>query len=394
MAAIWLCPMATTAQKKVISQAQTYIKSGKELDKAERLMSTLLADSAHHGNIKIRLLLYEAVQKQYEQGNEKLFLQQQYDTAQIFIATYKMFRIATDIDSLDAIPDKKGRVKFKYRQRNAYYLNIIRSNLFNGGMFFSGKSDYARAYDFYKAYIDCTTNPLFGSYEYGKHDRLLPRAASKAMYCGYKMKRPEYTLRYMDLALQDYEKLPFVYQYLADTYLLGQDSVRYVTALKKGFALSPDFPYFLPRLIDYYEKEGKSDSVIVVIDQALAIDSTNQVYRLAKSTALLNAGEYEKTIGICESLLAENDSLPDAHLNLGLAYFNQAVELDKQSKKTKATQRKIRDLYEKSRPWMEAYRTFMPDKQQLWLPILYTVYLNLNMGKEFDEMESLRNKTR
>ena len=41
------------AQKKEISQAQTYVKTGKNLDKAETSMRKLLADSANHANIKI-----------------------------------------------------------------------------------------------------------------------------------------------------------------------------------------------------------------------------------------------------------------------------------------------------------------------------------------------------
>ena len=45
--------VAAVAQKKAINQAQTYIKSGKNLDKAEKLMEDLLKDSLHRENIKI-----------------------------------------------------------------------------------------------------------------------------------------------------------------------------------------------------------------------------------------------------------------------------------------------------------------------------------------------------
>jgi hypothetical protein len=31
-----------------------------------------------------------------------------------------------------------------------------------------------------------------------------------------------------------------------------------------------------------------------------------------------------------------------------------------------------------------------PEQQTKWLPALYTIYFNLNMGKEFDEIEQLR----
>lgn len=119
-------PLALAAQKKVIAQAEIYLKSGKELPKAEKLLADLLADSANQRNMKIRLLLFDAVRKQYEQGNEKLFLRQKYDTTSLFIATKKMFYIAEGIDSIDASPDKHGRTRLKYRKKNGEYLQDIR----------------------------------------------------------------------------------------------------------------------------------------------------------------------------------------------------------------------------------------------------------------------------
>ena len=76
---------AAVAQKKQIAQAKTYIKSGKELDKAENMMTTLLKDSANMNNEKIHLTLFDAIRAQYEQVNEKMYLKQPVDTAQLFV---------------------------------------------------------------------------------------------------------------------------------------------------------------------------------------------------------------------------------------------------------------------------------------------------------------------
>lgn len=119
------------AQRKEMSQARSYIKSGKELEKAEKMMTELLAkDSVCRTNPKIYLLLYQALQKQYEVGNEKLYLKQKYDTAAIFNLTKRMFTVLETLDSVDAIPDKKGRVVLEYRRKHASELNTLRPNLF------------------------------------------------------------------------------------------------------------------------------------------------------------------------------------------------------------------------------------------------------------------------
>lgn len=68
------------AQKKEISQAKSAIKAGNAVE-AEASMRKLLADSAHRQNEKIWLVLFDAVKKQYEDVNEKMYLKQSTDTA-------------------------------------------------------------------------------------------------------------------------------------------------------------------------------------------------------------------------------------------------------------------------------------------------------------------------
>ena len=61
------------AQKKELSQARSYIKSGKDYDKAEKLMTDLLAkDSLSRQNKKVYATWYESVLGQYQQINEKI----------------------------------------------------------------------------------------------------------------------------------------------------------------------------------------------------------------------------------------------------------------------------------------------------------------------------------
>ena len=99
------CLMATMAmaQRKELSQARTYIKSGKDFDKAEKLMTDLLEkDEENKTNEKIYLTWFQAVTKQYEAANEKLYLKQKYDTAAFFNLTRRLYAIAETLDTLDA----------------------------------------------------------------------------------------------------------------------------------------------------------------------------------------------------------------------------------------------------------------------------------------------------
>ncbi len=379
------------AQKKQITQARDYIKSGNNLDKAEKLMADLLADSANRTNMKIWTTRFEAVKAQYDQGNEKLYLKQQYDTAALFNATYKMFSVLEQMDSVDAMPDGKGVVKLKYRKGHAEYLNTYRPNLYNGGAYFINKKNYSRAFDFFDAYIDCAHQPLFTDYAYQENDKNIPQAAYWASYCGYKENNVAKTGKYLDLAMGDSTKRDFLLQFKCEMLKQKGDTAGYVNALREGFESYPTFPFFFPHLIDYYSERDMQDAAMAVVNRALAIDSTDTLYRFTKSTVLLNTGKYDACIEICKHLLAENDSLSDAYFNLGLAYFNKAIELDKVAQSA-AVRKKITENYTKSRPYMERYRQLAPDQKQKWASVLYTIYLNLNMGKEFDEIDRLLKK--
>lgn len=387
---VFIClPLIAWGQKKTMTQVKDYIKSGKNLDKAEKLMTDLLNDSSSRGNEKIWLLLFESQRKQYDQGNEKLYLKEKYDTTALFLVGKRMFDTLEGLDSLDRLPDARGKVKLKYRDRSAELLNIYRPNLFNGGVFFMKKHDFSRAYDFFDTYINSAVKPMFARYQYAERDKRLPEAAYWASYCGYKLEKPQLTLRHTYQALKDSVHLPYILQYLAETYKLEKDTARYVQTLKDGFSKYPKFPFFFPRLIDYYSHIGAYDEAMKSCDEALQTDSVNTLFRYAKSSLLLTMGRYKQSFAISKALIAENDTLADAYLNAGLALFDQAVELDKKTQSGSKKYNQILELYRKAMPYLEKYRAMAPDQKDKWALPLYTIYLNLNMGKQFDEIDKL-----
>ena len=387
---VFIClPLIAWGQKKTMTQVKDYIKSGKNLDKAEKLMTDLLNDSSSRGNEKVWLLLFESQRKQYDQGNEKLYLKEKYDTTALFLVGKRMFDTLEGLDSLDRLPDARGKVKLKYRDRSAELLNIYRPNLFNSGVFFMKKHDFSRAYDFFDTYINSAVKPMFARYQYAERDKRLPEAAYWASYCGYKLEKPQLTLRHTYQALKDSVHLPYMLQYLAETYKLEKDTARYVQTLKDGFSKYPKFPFFFPRLIDYYSHIGAYDEAMKSCDEALQTDSVNTLFRYAKSSLLLTMGRYKQSFAISKALIAENDTLADAYLNAGLALFDQAVELDKKTQSGSKKYNQILELYRKAMPYLEKYRAMAPDQKDKWALPLYTIYLNLNMGKQFDEIDKL-----
>lgn len=389
---LFFSPVQVEAQKKELAQAKEWIKKGQNLDKAQQSMEKLLEDSANQNNEKIYSMLFESLKAQYEQGNEKLYLRQKYDTATLFDTALRMFQVVERLDSLDMQPDSKGRVKLKYRHDNAHYLNTLRPNLFNGGLFNIKKQKFAQAYKFFEAYIDCVRQPLFSSYHYDENSKWMAQASYWAVYCGYKMQDPKATLRHTYQALKDTTHYCLMLQYLADTYKMEQDTARYLSTLREGFKKYPKFPFFFPRLLSFYQNNKRWDDALALTDTAMTIDSTSHVFIFARSTVLLNTGRYEESLALCDTLLARGDTLSDIYLNAGLAWFNQAVEIDKNITTSRKMRNKILTCYKNALPYLEAFRKKRPEEESGWLLPLYTIYLNLNMGKEFDEIDQILRK--
>ncbi len=364
------------AQRKELSQARTFIKN-KKFDDADKLVSPLLKDSANRQNKRVWDALYDIVHGKYAQANERLYLKQKQDTAAFFALARRMVSVAETLDSLTD-DDRKSHSAEQH---------VHRVNLFNGGIYYVRKSKWQDAYDFMEAYIDCARQPLFEAYHYDSLDQRMPQAAYWATYSGYMLHDPVLTLRHCHLALRDSSKADFTLQFIAEARLWLKDQELYLQTLQEGFRRYPLFPYFFPRLFDVYTSRGEYERALAVADSALAVSDSSQLFLFAKSTTLLAMGRYAESIKIGEKLIGLNDSLPEPYFNVGTAYINIADRLD-----TKKERKLVKQAYQKAMPFMERYRELMPGEKQKWGPALYRIYLNLNMGRQFDEIDRLLRK--
>lgn len=372
------------AQRKELSQARSYIKSRKNYDKAEQLMTGLLADSAMRSDKRIYQVWFEAVKGQFDQANERLYLKQRQDTAAFFELNRRLFTIAESLDSIDARPDKKGRVSPDYRQKHATMLNGHRPNLFNGGTYHIRKGNWQKGYELFDAYIDCAQQPLFTNYDLATADKRLPEAAYWATYCGFRLNDPARTLHHCQMALLDTLHADFTMQFMAEAYKGKSDTIAYVSTLEQGFSRYPQNPYFFPRLIDIYTEKARFNEALAIIDTALSKCDTCELFLFAKSATLLRLNRWEESLAYSQRIIMQNDTLPEPYFNAAMASINLADSLNDRRERSQA-----KSYYQRARTYMEFYRQLMPGEQKKWAPVLYRIYLNLNLGRQFDEIDRL-----
>ena len=139
--------------------------------------------------------------------------------------------------------------------------------------------------------------------------------------------------------------------------------------------------------MDAYTAKGNYEQALSVVDEALKADSLSELYLFAKSTMLLNLGRYAECLDISKRIIALNDQMADAYYNAGTACLNIVLKMDSRRHK-----KQIRKMYQKAQPYMETYRQLAPEAKDKWGPALYRIYFNLNLGKQFDEIDRLLKK--
>ena len=159
--------------------------------------------------------------------------------------------------------------------------------------------------------------------------------------------------------------------------------------MKGGFESSPEHVNFYPRLLDFYNSRQRYDEALELSEEALTHNGQSQLFLFGKSMVLLNMGRNEECLAISDSLIKMNPDFNEPYFNAGTALLNQVLPLERNRR---ANRKKITALYTKARPYMERYRQLAPRQQDKWAPALYKIYLNLNMGKQFDEIDKLLKK--
>lgn len=386
-----ITPCLTLAQKtkvrnirQELSQARSYIKSKKNYDKAEQLMTRLLADTTLRHDKRIYLLWLDAVKGQYDQANERLYLNQRQDTAAFFALTRRMFTIAETLDSIEAQPNAKGKVKIEHRQKNSAMLSTYRPNLYNAGTYHLRKAEWQKGYDYMDTYIDCARQPLFEQQQYSTYDTRLADAAYWATYCAYRTGNAEQTLKHAEMALKDSIHTDFTLQFTCEAYLWKNDTLAYENTMLKGFRHNPYYTYFFPRLIELYNSNGRFNEALALADSALAVCDSCMLFLFAKSSTLLRIGEWQKSLQYSQRIIMLNDSMPDTYINAGTACVNIADIMKNSNDRQQAI-----SYYQRARTYIEYYRQLMPNEQEKWAPLLYRIYLNLNLGRQFDEIDRL-----
>lgn len=375
----------TRQLKADMDAARTAVKKSKDLEKYEKVIRNYLNDSLYSDRKDLHLLLLDLLQKQYAIGNEKMYLNQTVDTASISKINKSLFIAAEIFDSLDARPNSKGVSSPSYRKKHAQLLTPFRANLLKGGIYFLSHKDYQEAWNVLTTYLNAPKQPLFSETpQDSTHNNF---AAFLAVIAASRLNNLDKAEIYAEEALLYTPRRELTLKRLSTLAFDNSKSEKYIHYIKEGFKYYPESDYFFPRLIDYYVDKKDYITPMNYTDEALKKDSLNPLFLIAKHNILMSIGKYDEAMKYGKQVLLLDVDNPIVNYNIGYIYYIKAQEVNKDySKSLRQRTKDAQKYYTLCKPFMEKYRKLKPQADTQWKPILYDVYLNLNMGKEFTEL--------
>jgi len=383
----------------VLRQAKEAIKKKQNL---EQTAKTLLEEAAkpattHSDRVECYILAAECWKRVNEAENLKLYLKQKYDTTKFFSSIRQMFTLLEHADSLEMQPDEKGRVKISNRRRIHDNLNPFRKNLFAGGNWHFRSTRMKDALPFFETYIDVAKTPIFAADSLLKTDTIMPRVGYLALHSAFMQQDYDAVIRHAPLAMRAGIRNHVVQEYLAKSWAAKGDSVHHLAAMWEGLHKFPLYTYFYSNLIDHLISERQYERGLAVTDSMLALSDTVPIFFYGKSLLLLKLHREAEVIAAADACTALDSTFADAYYNKGIASLNLAVEktesacTDLTDPQCQRDREEIKQLYLQAKQPMERVRQLQPENKERWVAPLYRIYLNLNMGEEFDEMDRLLN---
>lgn len=406
LALLFLIALSTPVlADNIVRQVKDALKRPQKREQVIKYANQLLAEAEKPGlkqrkRVDCLLMAAECSKVINNEENVKLYLKKPYDTVVFFSSIRDIFERVLKADSISVLPDEKGRVTLAGRKRHRELLLPYRSNLLTGGMWHYQRGHTRIAYDFFDSYIDAATHPIFEQDSLLTKDKQLATTAYLAVFSAQKEGLTDGVIKHAALAKLAGQRADMVQEYYARAWESKGDTVRWLSALHEGIRSHAQNLFFFTHLLNYYTTNAYWQEGLALADSLATAADTVPLFWYAKSLMLLRLDRDREAVEACDACLKLEPDHANALYNKGMASLNLAAAFaetactDMKNPQFRKDQETLRQLYRQAKEPMERLRKLEPNDPARWAPALYRIYLHLNMGKEFDEIDRLLKKVR
>lgn len=378
----------TAFSQKAFKPAKAALKA-KNFKEVINQVEKLRKDSTYRDDSQLCIFSIEAQRGLNDAENMKLYLKKSYDTIAFFSTTHQIIKESVTLDSIERASQEKRKPKqahFIYEQIQRYF-----PNLYVASRFFYKRKKFVDAMEYLRTCIDLPQTPL--GRESGISLKSESTAAALYLTAAFNAQKYAEVHRYDSLALTDIASRSPVIECLVQTAQIEKDSATYLKWVDTARKEFPEQTLYFTRLIDFYVNRGQYDCVKRLAAEQLKKDSMDASALLAKCVAELHLMNLDECIEDGKLLLQADSANAEANYYIGASYAAKALQLKLPDNALKSDYKKAHEqqksYYREAEPYLERYKELAPDSKNRWAPLLYKVYLGLNRGKKFAEIEKL-----
>jgi tetratricopeptide (TPR) repeat protein len=380
----------TFAQKKNVAKAKSKILAETQDTKgAKDAILLALKDSTTMKDATTWFVAGDVYYAIYLEQQKLVWTQKNGDKALMASSTENAFRSYLVADSLDKLPNAKGKVVPKYHTKIVDKIKILQRSFTEGGSYFYEQKDYKNALKFFDIYINYQNIPQMQGLGLEK-DTMIPQITYYCGLCATQSEKPDVAVKYLEIVKDKFDS-KWVYPRLCDDYSLLKDTVNMLRMFKAGAQKFPQESYYVRSLINYYINQSKLDDALSWINSALELDPKGALLWNVKGRILESTNVEEAKKCFQKSVDLDPNSA-EALGNLGRIYYNNAVEdltrvnAIRDDKKYKAEKAKLKIVFQTPLPYFEKAYQLNPDERD-YVIALRGIYYNLDMSAKYQEMD-------
>ena len=362
--------VSVQGQKKYVNNALAWGEKGEKLDTALALLDLALKDEKTKDWAKTyyaRGIVFKAISKT---ENEEFKSLSEYP----LIDATNNFEKALTAEGVGSI-----KTVLEFAMIN------LPNEIVNKAVAYYEEENYPAAFKFFEKTFELKKLPLFG-------EEIDTAIIYNAALMAQRSEDYDNAIKYYDMAIQYNYGEGDTYVLLADSYKEKGDTVNFIKTLKAGFEKHPENQSLLGTLINYYLIDSENpQEAIEYLDLAISREPENSRLYSGKAMFYDKMGETENSIANYKKAIELDNEFFEAQYNLGVLYFNQAVELTdvanqiKDNKKYAVAKEKADNKFKESLPYLE--RAFeLNSKDKSLANTLRQLYYRLQMNDKYEEM--------
>jgi tetratricopeptide (TPR) repeat protein len=390
LSALLLMGGSSFAQKKNVAKANAKIVADPQDTRgAKEAILLAIKDSTTRNDAKTWFTAGEVFNAIYTEQQKIEWTQKKGDKALMATSAENALNYYLVADSLDKLPNKKGKVAPKYHVKIVEKVKALQRCFTEGGSYYYEQKDYKNALKFFSAYVNYQYIPQMQGLGLEK-DTLIPLITYYCGLCATQADMPREAVKYYEV-VKDKMDSKWIYARLSDDYSQLKDTVNMLRLFKAGAQKFPEENYYVRSLINYYINQSKMEEALDWINAALSQDQKSAVLWNVKGR-IIESKNVEESKACYQKSIELDPNFAEALGNLGRIYYNKAVEeLDRinairDDKKYKIEKAKLKSTFETPRPYFEKAYSINPEERD-YIIALRGIYYNLGMDAKYQEMD-------